>query len=281
MKSLTLKKVMLMLFCATILLVSCTKYTGTNSSTTTGSGSTSGPDPLPPYGGGSSSGSGSSGSGSSSGSGGGTVNPNIPKAYVQGFIFTGEYYVYTTVNDSVSLKQDGSYTELYSGNTSFKYKSGSGASTDPVLAYGNYFTRPYSFYTYINFKTPQYSAAETMLYNDLTTPPSTVAQIRYISLDPLTASVPVKFKLSNYLETTWTDGRKYLDHRDDTTFCRFTNINPGASTVSFYYRDSLMLTFTKTFDAGKKYTVFAGASAYVSNNRGQFPVSVYYVTQHN
>lgn len=290
MKQKRILKLFQVLFCSTILLLSCTKYTGTSttSSSSSSSGSTA-PTPLPPLAGGGSSSSGGSGSssgsgsgsGSSTGTGTGTVNPNIPQSYIQAFVFTGTSSSYITMNDSISLKQDGSYTQVYNGSATLKYKVGSGASSDPALLNVNYFLRPYAFYTYVVYKNTQYNVAETMLYNDMTTPTSGTAQIRYVSLDPLTNTVPVKFRITSSTQDKWTVGRKYLDHLSDTSFQKFETITPGQSKIGFYYRDSLMLNFDRTFEAGKKYTVFANATNYVSTSAGQFPVSTYYVTQHN
>jgi len=106
-----------------LLLIGCTKYSGTTNSTTTTNGtSTTAPTPLPPLapGGGSSSG-GSSGSTGGT-TGGGTANPNIPQCYVQGLIFTDFPSSYIGVNDSTSLSGSGSYTNLYGGANLFKYQ---------------------------------------------------------------------------------------------------------------------------------------------------------------
>jgi hypothetical protein len=275
-----------MLFCVTLFMASCTKYAAntTSSTTSTGSGGGTGPNPLPPYYGGGGTGSGSGGSGSSGGSGGsgtGTVDPNIPQSHVQCFNFTGTNYSYITVSsDSLSAKADGYYTDVYAGQNTLKYKIGSGAASDPTSIYGYYFLKPYTYYSWITYKTPQYSIAETMLYNDLTTPTSGSTQIRFISLDPLTTTVPIKFRVTNYADDYWTLGRTYLDHKD-TTIGTFLPFTPGQSTVTFYYRDSAIFKFNKIFDAGKKYTVYAQALSYITNSKGQFPVSTYNITQHN
>ncbi len=279
--------------CLMLFLIACTKYNpnykSTTTTTTTTSGSSSGgssgsgPDPLPPYGGSGSgsSGSGSSGSGSGSGSSGGGSSSNNLLAYVQPFIFTGASSAYITINDSASLKTDGSYTSLYAGQSTLKYKIGSGSTSDPAYSYGYYFLRPYSYYSWIVFKSPQYASAETLLYNDQTVPASGTSQVRFVSLDPYTTTVPIKYRVTNYVDNFWTPNRIYLDHRLDSSFNNFNSITPGLSTVSFYYRDSAVLSFQNVFDAGKKYTVFSGAVGYTSSSRGQIPIPFYYVTRHN
>lgn len=273
---------LLMLFCLMIFVVSCTKYNGnyTKSTTTTTSGGSStgsGPDPLPPYGG---SGSGSSGSGSG-GTGSGSSGSGGPLAYIQPFIFTGANSAYITINDSASLKTDGGYSSVYAGQATLKYKIGSGSTSDPVYTYGYYFLRPYTYYSWVVFKSPQYASAETILVNDQTAITNAVTQVRFVSLDPFTTSVPVTYKVSNYIDNVWVSNRTYLDHRADTTLNNFKSITPGLSTVSFYYRDSAIFSFQNVFDAGKKYTVFSGAAGYTSSSKGQIPIPVYYVTRHN
>lgn len=281
-------------FLAVLLLIStnflaCTKYYG-NGGVDTNSGSGNGNlDPLPPYwGGGSGSGSGGSGSsgsggtgGSGSGGGTGTVDPNIPKSYVQSFIFTGASNAYLTINDSLSLKLDGSYTEVYAGQSALKYKIGNGAASDPVYTFGSYFLRPYNFYTYVVFKSPQFESAETIIHNDLTVNNTATSQVRFISLDPLTSTVPVTYRFRNSIDDIWVSNRTYLDNKTDSSFQKFRAVTPGQSTVSFYYRDSSLLSFNNIFDVGKKYTVFSGAAGYVTSNRGQIPIPVYFITRHN
>jgi hypothetical protein len=305
MKILLRKEIRSLLFLIALMVVvsmitGCTKYHGNGStnSASTGGNNTAGPDPLPPYwgggsgagsGGGSSSGSGSGGSGTGGAGGGagtgnggsGVVDPNIPKAWVQSFIFTGANRAYVTYNDSISLKQDGSYTELYAGQGTMKYKIGNGASTDPTYTFANYFLRPYNFYTFVVFKSPQFESAETILYNDLSAPSSGTSQVRFISLDPLTSTVPVAYKFKNPNEEFLIQNRTYLDNKTDSSFQRFRVVTPGQSTVSFYYKDSSLLSFSNIFDAGKKYTIFSGAAGYVSTNKGQLPIPTYFVTRHN
>ena len=200
---------------------------------------------------------------------------------MQSFIFTGASSSYITYNDSISLKTDGSYSQVYAGQSTLKYKIGSGSTSDPVYTYGYYFLRPYSYYSYIVFKSPQYAAAETMLYNDQTTPVSGTSQVRFVSLDPFTTSVPITYRLTNYVDNYFSSNRIYLDHRSDSSMNNFKSITPGLSTVSFYYRDSAVLSFQNVFDAGKKYTIFSGAVGYTSSNKGQIPIPYYYVTRHN
>ncbi|MCX6209759.1 MAG: hypothetical protein NTZ59_09775 [Bacteroidetes bacterium] len=162
-----------------------------------------------------------------------------------------------------------------------KYKIGSGSSSDPVYSYGYYFLRPYSYYTWVVFKSPQYASAETLLYNDQSVPSSGTSQIRFVSLDPFTTSVPVTYRVTNYVDNIWVSNRIYLDQRSDTSLNTFKSVTPGLSTVSFYYRDSAVFSFQNVFDAGKKYTVFSGAAGYTSSPKGQIPIPTYYVTRHN
>lgn len=272
------------------LFIGCTKYAGTRTSTTTtnsgssGSGgsssSGSGPTPLPPLGG-----TGSSGSGSGSGSGstgtGGTASNNLPLSYIQGLFFAGLANSYVSINDSMYLKQDGSYTTINAGSTTFKYKVGTGSSSDAVYTNMNYYIRPYSYYSYVLFKSPTAAAGELLLLNDLSTPVAGTTQVRFVSLDPLTATVPVTFKLTNYLDEVRIPNRTYLDSRTDSNYNNFRSVTPGSSSVSFWYRDSSMLSFNYPFEAGKKYTVFAGALSYVSSSKGTLPVSYYQVARHN
>ncbi len=290
----------LIIFC--FLLVACTKYGGKSSTTTTSGsssgGSGAGPTPLPPTGSGSggsgSGGTGSGGTGGGSGSGGtgggtgsggtgggGSSTANIPHAYIQGLFYTSLNSSYVTLNDSISLKQDGSYTTLFAGNTLLKYKIGSGAASDPVYTTAMYFVRPYSYYSYVLFKSPAATVGETLLYNDLSLPTPGTSQVRFISLDPLTTSVPITFRLTNFLDNVTVPNRTYLDNRLDTNFTTFRTINPGVSNVSFVYRDSTLITFSQPFEAGKKYTVFAGALSYFTSSKGTLPVNYYQVARHN
>lgn len=265
-----------------VLLSSCTKYSGnTTTTTTTSTGSTgSGPTPLPPlYGGGT--GTGGTGTGGTGTGTGGTTNPNIPQAFIQGLFFAGINSSYVTINDSIALKQDGSYTAIYAGNTLLKYKVGSGASTDPIYTTALYYTRPYSYYTYVLFKSPTATAGETLLWNDLSAVSPGTAQVRFISLDPLTTAVPITFKVNNYLDNLLVPNRTYLDNRTDSSQNNFRIITPGISNVSFIYRDSSLLTFQQNFESGKKYTVFAGALSYITSSKGTLPINYYQVARHN
>ena len=274
----------LLVFCAATLAISCTKYSGNTTTTTTSSGSsTTAPTPLPPLaGGGTSTGGSTGGTGTGTGTGtGGTANPNIPQAFIQGLFFAGLSNSYVTINDSIPLKQDGSYTAIYAGNTLLKYKVGSGASTDAVYTTAVYYTRPYSFYTYVLFKSPAAVAGETLLWNDNSAVAAGTAQVRFISLDPLTTAVPISFKLTNYLDNVLIPNRTYLDNRVDSNINSFKTITPGISNVSFVYRDSALLTFQQNFESGKKYTVFAGALSYVTSSKGTLPINYYQVARHN
>ena len=259
------------LLCFVLMLTSCTKYSGnlaTTTTTGTGSGSSgSGPTPLPPlYGGGTGTGTGT----------GGTVNPNIPQTYVQGFNFTDFVGGYININDSANLLGNGSYTTLYAGSNVFKYKVSTTTYTTAA-----YYLRPYSFYTYVVFKSPASVAGETLLWNDATTPAAGTAQVRFISLDPLTTATPITFKLTNYLDNVLVSNRTYLDNRTDSTQNYFRTITPGFSTVSFIYKDSTLLTFSQNFESGKKYTVFAGALSYIASSKGTLPINYYQIARHN
>lgn len=265
-------------------LISCTKFAGNKNATATtssgGSTTSGGYTPLPPLAGsGGTSGGTTSGGGTSSGSG--TANPNIPQAFVQGLFYTSLSSAYVKVNDSISLKYDGSYTSIYAGSTLFQYKVGTGASSDAVYTSAIYYLYPYSYYTYVVFKSPTASAGETILYNDITAPIAGTAQVRFVSLDPLTTSVPITFKLTNYLDNLFVSNRTYLDNRNDSTKASFKTITPGFSNVSFIYRDSTLLTFAQNFESGKKYTVFAGALSYLASPKGTLPVNYYQVARHN
>ena len=263
------------LFFLCIIAIGCTKYAGKTSSTITNSGSSStAPTPLPPLAGGGSTSSGGTSSGGSTS--GGTVNTTIPQTYVQGFSFTDYTGYYISVNDSNNLLSNGSYTAEYAGTNIFKYK----VSTTTYTT-ASYYLRPYSYYSYVVFKSPVSAAGETMLYNDITTPAVGTAQVRFISLDPLTTSVPITFKLTNYLDNFSVVNRTYLDNRTDTLQNNFRTITPGLSTVSFIYRDSTLLSFSQNFESGKKYTVFAGALNYLASSKGTLPVNYYQVARHN
>lgn len=263
--------------CSSIIFISCTKYSGSTKSTSTtgtgsGSGSSPSPTPLPPAGG-----SGSSGSGSSGGTGS-TANPH---AYIQALNFSSSAYAYVTFNDSMSLKKDGSYSVVYAGNGVVKSKVGSGASTDPIQTTASYFFKPYSYYTYILFTSPAAPIGEVLMSNDLGAVTGGAAQVRFLSLDPLTTSTPITFKLTNYLDNVTVANRKYLDNKVDTNYNKFQSITPGTSIIKFLYLDSTVLTFNQTFQSGKKYTIFAGALSYVASSKGTLPVSYYHVAQHN
>ena len=261
-----------------VLVTSCTRYNGTTTTSTTTGSSGSGPTPLPPLYGGGTGGTGTGGTGTGTG---GTTNPNIPQAFIQGLFYAGISNSYVTANDSIALKQDGSYTAIYAGNTLLKYKVGSGASTDAVYTTALYYTRPYSFYTYVLFKSPASVAGETLLWNDNSTVAPGTAQVRFISLDPLTTAVPITFKVTNYLDNLLVPNRTYLDNRTDSSQNNFRIITPGISNVSFLYRDSSLLTFQQNFESGKKYTVFAGALSYVTSAKGTLPINYYQVARHN
>jgi hypothetical protein len=260
------------ILCCSVIFISCTKYTGsTKSSTTSGSGSggSSSPTPLPPAGG---SGSGSSGTTGASGS---------IHAYIQNLNFSSAAYAYVTYNDSISLKKDGSYTVVNAGNSIVKSKIGSGASSDPIQTTASYLFKPYSYYTYALFTSPAAPIGEVLLSNDLSTVIGGAAQVRFLSLDPLTTSTPITFKLTNYLDNVSVANRKYLDVKADTNYNKFQSITPGTSIIKFVYLDSTVLTFNQNFESGKKYTVFAGALSYVASSKGTLPVSYYQVAQHN
>ena len=261
-----------------VLVTSCTRYNGTTTTSTTTGSSGSGPTPLPPLYGGGTGGTGTGGTGTGTG---GTTNPNIPQAFIQGLFYAGISNSYVTANDSIALKQDGSYTAIYAGNTLLKYKVGSGASTDAVYTTALYYTRPYSFYTYVLFKSPASVAGETLLWNDNSTVAPGTAQVRFISLDPLTTAVPITFKVTNYLDNLLVPNRTYFDNRTDSSQNNFRIITPGISNVSFLYRDSSLLTFQQNFESGKKYTVFAGALSYVTSAKGTLPINYYQVARHN
>ncbi len=269
----TLGNVML---CCSIIFLSCTKYTGNSkssvSSGTSGSGGSTSPTPLPPAGG-----SGSSGSGGT----GGTGSTNSPHAYIQNLNFSSSALAYVTYNDSISLKKDGSYTVVNAGNGLVKSKIGSGASSDPVQTTASYLFKPYSYYSYVLFTSPAAPIGEVLLSNDLATVAGGAAQVRFLSLDPLTTSTPITFKLSNYLDNVSVNARKYLDNKVDTNYNKFQSITPGTSIIKFVYLDSTVLTFNQIFSSGKKYTVFAGALSYVASSKGTLPVSYYQVAQHN
>jgi len=255
-------------------IASCTKYAEKTSSTTTvGGTNNTAPTPLPPL----ATGGGTSSGGSSSGTtGGGTNNVNIPQAYVQGFSFTDFSGYCINVNDSNNLLNNGYYSAVYAGFNLFKYK----VSTTTYIT-TSYFLRPYSYYSYVVFKSPVSATGETLLYNDLTATVAGTAQIRFISLDPLTTSVPITFKLTNYLDNFSVPNRTYLDNRTDTSQNYFRSITPGFSNVSFIYRDSALLSFSQNFEAGRKYTVFAGALSYLASSKGTMPVNYYQVARHN
>lgn len=283
----------------------CTKYfntetasnSGTNGSTGTGGSGGAAATPLPPPSGGGSgsggsgsgggsgssgSGSGGSGSGGGSSSGGsGTVNPNIPQAYIQALFFTNVNQQYVRVNDSTSLNFDGSYKQVYAGNTTLKFYQGPGAASDRLYTTATYFIRPYGFYSYVLFPTSTTGVNENLIINDITAPPIGKTNIRFISLDPLTVTTPITFLLKNALTDQRSTNRKYLDHRSDTTKMNFTTYDAAVYNVSFLYRDSSLLNFTRTFESGKSYTVFAGALGYNTTSRGTFPINYYQVAQHN
>ncbi len=262
--------------CSISMLSSCTRYDGsykatTTSTTSSGSNSGTAPTPLPPlYGGGTGTG------GTGTGTSGGTINPNIPQAFVQGFAFTDFVGGYINVNDSTNLLGNGSYTTLYAGSNIFKYKMSSTTYTT-----ASYYLRPYSYYSYVIFKSPASVAGETLLWNDITTPATGTAQVRFISLDPLTTATPITFKLTNYLDNVIIPNRTYLDNRTDSNQNYFRTITPGFSNVSFIYRDSTMLSFSQNFESGKKYTVFAGALSYIATSKGTMPINYYQVARHN
>ncbi len=260
------------MLCCSIIFISCTKYTGTSkttSSTGSSSGGSSSPTPLPPAG------------GSGTGSSGGTGSTNSPHAYIQNLNFSSSAFAYVTYNDSISLKKDGSYTVVNAGNGLVKSKIGSGASSDPVQTTASYLFKPYSYYTYVLFTSPAAPIGEVLLSNDLATVAGGAAQVRFLSLDPLTTSTPITFKLSNYLDNVSVANRKYLDVKVDTNYNKFQSITPGTSIIKFVYLDSTVLTFNQNFQSGKKYTVFAGALSYVASSKGTLPVSFYQVAQHN
>jgi len=264
----------IIILCFTIMISSCTKYNTNTTTTTTSVSNGSGPTPLPPlYGGG---GTGSGGTGS----GGAGIN-STPQSYVQALLFAGISNSYITLNDSISLKQDGGYTPVYSGNGLLKYKVGAGTNYDAVYTTALYYLRPYSFYTYVVFRSPATAAGETMLWNDNTTPAAGTAQVRFISLDPLSTVAPISFKLTNYLDNFTIINRTYLDNRTDSNLCSFKTITPGFSNVTFIYRDTTTITFQQNFESGKKYTVFALASNYITSNKGTLPISYYQIARHN
>ncbi len=261
-----------LILCCSIIFISCTKYTGTSktsSSTGTGSGGSSSPTPLPPAGGG------------GSGGTGGTGSTSSPHAYIQNLNFSSSAFAYVTYNDSISLKKDGSYTVVNAGNGLVKSKIGSGASSDPIQTTASYLFKPYSYYSYVLFTSPAAPIGEVLLSNDLATVIGGAAQVRFLSLDPLTTSTPITFKLTNYLDNISVASRKYLDVKSDTNYNKFQSITPGTSIIKFVYLDSTVLTFNQNFESGKKYTVFAGALSYVASSKGTLPVSYYQVAQHN
>lgn len=261
-----------LILCCSIIFISCTKYTGTSktsSSTGTGSGGSSSPTPLPPAGGG------------GSGGTGGTGSTSSPHAYIQNLNFSTSAFAYVTYNDSISLKKDGSYTVVNAGNGLVKSKIGSGASSDPIQTTASYLFKPYSYYSYVLFTSPAAPIGEVLLSNDLATVIGGAAQVRFLSLDPLTTSTPITFKLTNYLDNISVASRKYLDVKADTNYNKFQSITPGTSIIKFVYLDSTVLTFNQNFESGKKYTVFAGALSYVASSKGTLPVSYYQVAQHN
>ncbi len=261
-----------LMLCSSIIFLSCTKYTGTSKTATSsgsGSGGSSSPTPLPPAG------------GSGSGSSGGTGGTNSPHAYIQNLNFSSSVYAYVTYNDSISLKKDGSYTVVNAGNGLVKSKIGSGASSDPIQTTASYLFKPYSYYSYVLFTSPAAPIGEVLLSNDLATVIGGAAQVRFLSLDPLTTSTPITFKLTNYLDNVSVASRKYLDVKVDTNYNKFQSITPGTSIIKFVYLDSTVLTFNQNFESGKKYTVFAGALSYVASSKGTLPVSYYQVAQHN
>ncbi|MFY8091412.1 MAG: hypothetical protein ACOVMI_09170 [Chitinophagaceae bacterium] len=276
---------------------SCTKYTNANDVTNNNNNNNGqAPTPLPPFGGGGTgsggtgSGSGGTGSGGTgsggtgsggTGTGGGQVNPNVPLSYVQALFFTNLNQQYVNINDSVSLKFDGSYTNLYAGVNNFRFKQGPGNASDRVFTANSYFLRPYSYYSYTLYPTSSAQVNETLIANDITAPAVGKTNIRFISLDPFTSSVPVTCRLENGLGTQSFANRTYLDHRSDTSKMNFTNLNAAIYNVSFVYRDSSILKFSYTFESAKSYTIFAGALGYTANTMGTFPVSYYQVARHN
>jgi hypothetical protein len=253
-------------------LVACNKYTTTSNTTTTststGTGTGTTPAPLPILGGGGTTGT------------GGTSTINLPKTYVQGLYFTSLANAYVS-NDSVSLNTNGSYSPLWAGNNTLKIKSGTGVSSDPVYTSNSYYLKTQGFYSYVVFKTPSTVVGETLIYNDLTAPATGKSGIRFISLDPLSASVPITFSYKNGLNTINSLNRTYLDHRSDTSKVAFNVIDAGINNISFIYRDSILVNFNYTLESGKLYTIFAGATSYNSNNKGTFPLNYYQVSQHN
>lgn len=288
-------------------LSGCTKYFGKTdtNSTASGTGSSGGTGATPLPGGGSGSGgtgsggtgsggtgsggTGSGGTGSggigtgggSTGGGSGTINPNIPQAYIQALFFTNVNQQYVRVNDSVSLNFDGSYKQVYAGNATLKFYQGPGSASDRLYTTANYFLRPYAFYSYVLFPTSTAGVNENLIMNDITAPAIGKTNIRFISLDPLTVTTPVTFVLKNALTEQRSANRTYLDHRADTSRMNFTTYDAAVYTVNFLYRDSSLLNFTRTFESGKSYTVFAGALGYNTTPRGTFPINYYQVAQHN
>lgn len=282
---------MVFIFIAT-LLGSCTKYSNALGTNNNNNNNGQAPTPLPPGGGsgsggtgsgsgGTGGGTGSGGTGSGSGSGGQTTNPNVPLSYVQALFFTNLNQQYVNINDSVSLKFDGSYTNLYAGVNNFRFKQGPGNATDRVYTANSYFLRPYSFYSYTLYPTSSAQVNETLIINDITAPAIGKTNVRFISLDPFTSTVPVTCRLENGLGTRSFTNRTYLDHRSDTTKMSFTTLDAAIYNVSFLYRDSTILKFSQTFESAKSYTIFAGALGYTANNMGTFPISYYQVARHN
>ena len=255
-----------------LLCNSCTKYSANSSTGTNNSGNTTAPTILPPNGG--------TGTGSGSSGSGGT-NTSNPHTYVQGLHFSNHSNAYITFNDSVSLKRDGSYTTVFAGTGILKSKVGSGAASDLIYTTASYFFRPYAYYSYVIFTSPSSPIGETLLFNDLTTVVGGQAQIRFISIDPLTVSTPITFKLTNYLDNILVPNRTYLDNKLDSNKNSFRTVTPGVSNISFIYKDSTLLTFTQALESGKKYTVFAGALSYVASVKGTLPINYYQVARHN
>lgn len=291
--STTFKSLLLVVFI--VLFIGCTKYTNSANNTNNNNNNGQAPTPLPPGpGGGTGSGgtgsggtgsggtgSGGTGSGGTGSGGSGQTNPNYPLSYVQALFFTNLNQQYVNINDSVSLKFDGSYTNLYAGVNNFRFKQGPGNSTDRVFTANSYFLRPYSFYSYALYPTSSAQVNETLIANDITPPAIGKTNIRFISLDPFTTTVPVTCRLENGLGTSSFTNRTYLDHRSDTTKMSFTTLNAAIYNVSFLYRDSAILRFSQTFESAKSYTIFAGAMGYTANSMGTFPIGYYQVARHN
>jgi hypothetical protein len=274
------------LFLLFVLTIGCKKYAATTTTKTTTTTSQQGATPL-------GTGTGTTGT-TTTNSNFNVTDTSTDGVYVQGFLLGNVSLQINAVDRDSStalnpyntkLLANGYYTKLY--KNFWQFYAPSSVISSGQTSYG------FAFFTkkgYFSVIVPKNLGHRILLDNGNVNPPNDKAYIRFINALPYDSTL-VNFKCSNSTQTITSDNRKYFDFTNGniwdnnptfSTLCNFVAIAPGQSNVSFECSNSTNASFTKTFEAGKKYTILAviDSTIFGANNKLTFTTK-YEIAQHN